>query len=371
MNGLRIISVVIFLLTVLFSSCVVAAGTNVVQQPHVKKKLLPIAQKLPPLPPKAKPKPVPLNRILARVNGVDITREKLDRYVDFMAVLLKNKNPKVTPEKLKVFKARNLKRFSNELLMKTMLATCLAESNVVVSAEMRQEIERDFAMNYGKKKQSYAQIRDVVAGAGFSKELEASLAFEGRFKTFITTVYSNRYYVTDREVKKYRERVDNFNKVAMATNELNRALAQKVLERAKSGEEFAKLADEFSQDSEKKAGGFVGQCDESDFEDERHVWRALLPLKVGGITGVVDLEDGFAIYRVDARKSAEESESGDESLILSRIFFRRAYIFPPQSDEDFRADIEKELRDALFKDLVKAFRAQSTIEHPEGVTQTY
>ena len=348
-----------------------AAGTSVVQQPPVKKKILPLAQKLPPLPPKAKPKPVPLNRILARVNGVDITRAKLDRHVDFMAVLLKNKNPKIAPEKLKMFKARNLKRFSNELLVKTMLATCLAKSNVVVSTEMRQEIERDFAMNYGRKKQGYAQIRDVVAEAGFAKELEESLAFEGRFKTFITTVYSNRYYVTDEQVRHYRERVENFNKVAMATNELNRALAQKVLERAKSGEEFAKLANEFSQDSEKRAGGFVGQCDEHDFEDERHVWRALLPLKVGGITDVIDLEDGFAIYRVDARKSAEESESGDEALVLSRIFFRRAYIFPPQSDEDFRADIEKELREALFKDIVKAFRAQSKIEHPEGVTEAY
>ena len=352
------------------SSWAVAAGVNVDQQVHAQKKLPPLARKLPPLPPKAKPKPVPLNRILARVNGVDITREKLDRHVDFMATLLKNKNPKITPEKLKVFKAKNLRRLSNELLVKTMLMTCLAESNLVVSAEMRQGIERDFAMNYGKR-QSFKQIRDVVATAGFSKELEENLAFECRFKTFITTVYSNRYYVTDEQVKKYRERVEKFNKAAIATNELNRALAQNVLERAKNGENFAKLANAFSQDPDKRPGGLIGQCDEHDFEDARQVWMALLPLKVGGFTDVIDLEDGFAIYRVDARKSAEESESGDEALVLSRIFFRRAYIFPPQSDEEFRTDIEKELRDALFKDIVKSFRAQSKVEHPEGVTETY
>lgn len=364
----------ICLAVALFSNCAVAAGENVAQKSasgKPKKQVLPLAQKLPPLPPKPKPKPVPPNRVLVRVNGIDITRAKLDRHVDFMVVLLKNKNPKVTPEKVKSFKARNLKRFSNELLLKTMLTTCLAESNVIVSAEMRQNIERDFAKNYGKKKQSYAQIRDVVEHAGFSRELEESLAFESRFKTFVTTIYSNRYYVTDAQVKKYRERVENFNKVAMATNEVNRALAQKALARVNSGENFAKLADELSQDPEKQPGGLVGQCDEHDFEDAKQVWMAVSSLKVGGVTGVIDLEDGFAIYRVNARKSAEESESGAEALELSRIFFRRAFMFPAQSDEDFRADIEKELRATLFNDIVKAFRAQSKVEYPEGITKTY
>ena len=349
-----------------------ATETNAVQKAaKPAKNVLPLAQRLPPLPPKPKPKPVPPNRILARVNGVDITRAKLDRHIDFMVALLKNKNPKVDAKRIKAFKSKNLKRFSNELLLRTLLSTSLAHSNIVVSAEMRRDVEQGFMRNYGTKKQTFAQLGQVLATAGFSKDLEENLAFEGMFKTFVTTVYSNRYYVSDAVVKKYRDRVDNFNKVAIATNELNRALARTALERAKKGENFAKLADELSQDPDKRPGGFVGQCDENDFADAKHVWMALSPLKSGGITDVIDLEDGFAIYRVDSRKAAEESESGFESLALSRIFFRRAYTFPAQSDAAFREDVEKELRDALFKEIVKKFRALSKIEHPEGVTQTY
>lgn len=372
MKNSRKASIVILFWAAIVSCYVTAAGTNTIQNTTaVKKPLLPLAQKLPPLPPKPKSKPVPKSRILARVNGIDITRAKLDRHVEFMAVLLKNKNPTITPAKLKAFKAKSLKRLSNELLLKTMLSTCLANSNVTVSAEMRQSVERDFARNYGKKKQSYAQIKDVVASAGYSSELEDSLAFESKFKTFVTTVYSNRYYVTEDQVGKYRERVGNFNRIATATNQQNRALAQKALERVKSGENFAKLADELSQDPEKQPGGLVGQCDEHDFEDAKQVWVAVSSLKVGGTTEVIDLEDGFAIYRVDARKTAEQSESGAEALVLSRIFFRRAFTFPAQSDEEFREDIERELRAKLFNDIVRAFRAQSKIEHPEGVTETY
>ena len=362
----------IFFVVAFFSQWVVAAETNGVQKAtNAKKQILPLAQRLPPLPPKIKPKPVPPNRILVRVNGVDITRAKLDSYVNFMAVLLKNKSPKVTPEKLKAFKTRNLTRFSNDLLVKTMLASCLDKSNIVVSATMRQSVENDFAKNYGRKNQNFAQIKAVVKQAGALRELDENLAFESRFKTFVTTVYSNRYYVTDAQVKEYRERVEHFNKVAAATNELNQALAQKALVRVKNGEEFAKLADELSQDPDKRPGGLVGECDEHDFEDAKQVWMAVSSLKAGGTTGVIDLEDGFAIYRVDARKSAEESESGMEAILLSRIFFRRAFTFPAQSDKEFREDIEKELRAKLFDDIVKAFRAQSSIEHPEGITEAY
>ena len=371
MNNCRTVPAVLLFAMALVSSVASAVGTNAVSNAASAKKPLPLAQKLPPLPPKPKPKPVPPSRILARVNGVDITRAKLDRHVEFMVALLKNKNPKVTPERIKAFRAKNLKRFSDELLLKTLLSTCLAKSNVVVSAEMRQSVENDFARNYGAKKQGYAQLKDVVARAGYLKDLESDLDLECRIKTFVTTVHSNRYYVTDADVLKYRKRVEEFNKIAQATNVLNRALAEKALVRAKKGEDFAKLADALSQDPDKQPGGLVGQCDEHDFEDAKHVWRAVSSLKAGGITDVLDLEDGFAIYRVDARKGAEETETGADALVLSRIFFRRAYTFPEQSDADFRADIEKEVRETLFNDVVKAFRAQSKIEHPEGVTETY
>ena len=362
----KMISACILLVTAFSPVQITAESTNA-----VKRSLPPLAQKLPPLPPKANPEPVPPSRILARVNGVDITRATLDRQVELMAVLLKNKNPKITPQRLDLFKKKNLKRISNDMVRRIMLSTCLEPSNIVVSAEMRKSVEQDFAQNYGAKKQSFEKLRGVVEGAGYLKEFEDNLRLEALIKTFVTTVYSNRYYVSDTDILKYRKDVEDFNVMANATNAFNRAMAAKVAERARKGEDFARLADEFSQDPGKNPGGLIGQCDEHDFEDAKHVWLAVASLKTGGVTDVIDLEDGYAVFHVNKRLSAEETETGEEALLLSRIFFRRAFTFPPQSDEDFRADIEKELRQALFKDIIVAFRRQSKIEYPEGVVENY
>ena len=166
----KMIGACILLVTAFSPVQITAESTNA-----VKRSLPPLAQKLPPLPPKANPEPVPPSRILARVNGVDITRATLDRQVELMAVLLKNKNPKITPQRLDLFKKKNLKRISNDMVRRIMLSTCLEPSNIVVSAEMRKSVEQDFAQNYGAKKQSFEKLRGVVEGAGYLKEFEDNL----------------------------------------------------------------------------------------------------------------------------------------------------------------------------------------------------
>ena len=110
----------------------------------------------------------------------------------------------------------------------------------------------------------------------------------------------------------------------------------------------------------------MGDCDESDFSDDKHVWRAISELPAGSVSDVLDTDDGYAIFKVVRRNTVEESETGDASLTRARIFFRRAYVFPPQADADLRDDVEQELRAKLLTDVYKAFREQSRIVYPNG-----
>ncbi len=343
-----------------------SASPQPAQAPAKPRKLLPLEQKLPPLPPKPKKAPLTATNLIVRVNGVDITYGAITRQVDMMAVLLKNKVPTISADKVKRFKERNIKRFSDDLFRKTIFSTCLAHSNIVATAATRTQVENEFRKNYGAKGQTMAQLKDVVAKAGYLKDLEADLETEARILTFVTTVYSNRYYISEAVVDTHRKNVEAFNQRAAATNELNLALAGQVAQRAKAGEDFAKLADQYSQDPEKNPGGSLGECDENDFGDDKNVWRALLSLKPGAVTPVLEIEDGYAIYKLLGRVSAEESNSGLETLKVSRIFFRRAFQFPEQSREEFRADIERELREKLFGEIYMAFRRGSKVERPNG-----
>lgn len=334
-------------------------------------KLPPLAVKLPPAPPKPKPVEHSPDEVIVRVNGSEITWGNLNRYVDMMAALLKNKSPKISADKIAKFKKKNFKRFSDELFCKTVLVTGLADSNVVISASVKDATEREFLKNYGARRQSMAQLREAIGKAGFLAELEKALADEILVKSFITGTYSNEYYVSDERIAEIKADVAAYNERAAATNDFNRALADKIAKRAAEGEDFAALADEYSQDEEKQPGGLVGECDESDFEDEKGLWTKLSMLKPGDTTGVIEFEDGYAIYSVGERLSAEKSNTGDEALVVSRIFFRKAFLFPPQSDDEFRADVETEVRDKLFKNVLGKFLKQGTVERPNGTFDSY
>ena len=313
-----------------------------------------------------KPAVPPDSQILVRVNGVDVTRGQLNRYMDMMVMLLKNRRKNTPPEVIAKFRRKKFAAFSNDLYRRALFSTCLAHSNITVTAEAKAAVENDCLKGFGRPKQTFAELKEAVGKAGFAKEFEENLNFDIRLRAFVTTVCSNRYFVTEDELKKVKDGLAAYNKRAEATNQLTIARAEQILKRAKDGEDFAKLADEFSEDENKKNGGDLGDCDESDFADEKHIWRAISKLNAGSVSDIFETEDGYAIYKVVRHNTPDKSLNGAETSTLSRIFFRRAYLFPKQTDEELRIDVEKEKRESLLGDLYKAFRAQSKISYPNG-----
>ena len=77
-------------------------------------------------------------------------------------------------------------------------------------------------------------------------------------------------------------------------------------------------------------------------------------------------ETGYEIVKVIKKLNAEESNSGAPALHLARIFFRRAYLFPEQTDEDFRSDVAKEKQTKFLKEFISDLMRESEIEFPCG-----
>lgn len=306
--------------------------------------------------------------VLVRVNGVEITRGQLDRHVDMMVELLKNRRKTFTPQEIARFKRKNLKPLSDELFMRTVIDTCLAKSNITVLAEARAEVERESARSFGKRGDKFADVKAYIEKAGFGEEFEKSIDFDARLRTFEMTVRSNEYYVSEKRLEEVKAGVAAYNERAEATNRLALARAEMALARARKGEDFAKLVEEFSEEDkeDRQPGGEMGDCDDSDFPSDTHVWRTLSRMKAGEVTDVLETDDGYEIFKVLRRNKPEESQTGGESLALAHIFFRRAFLFPAQSDEDFRSDVEKEMREELQAKVFKDFRAQSEVSYPNG-----
>lgn len=347
-----------------------SVGTN-----SAKRAVLPIATRpwekdMPKVAKKPKEKKAPPpspQTVLVNVNGKDITYGQLTAYTDFMAFLLKNRKPKISSEDLARFKKKNLVRFSETLFQRAVIGTCLAASNLTVTAAAREYKEHEFVRNFARKGQAWPELRKAISDAGYEREFKDSLDFDVKFKVFVDAVYSNAYYASAEDLAKTKLRLAAYNKRAIATNEFFRAHAEEVLKEVrKKGADFSMLAEKYSQDAERDPGGSLGDCDENDFLGEKHIWQAVSNLKPGEVTDVLESEDGYVIVKLEKRNTAEQSQTGMPSLTLSRIFFRRAYLYPDESDEDLMKDIIREKREALMGRLFKVFRKESRVLYPNG-----
>src|SRR6185503_4279709 len=101
---------------------------------------------------------------------------------------------------------------------------------------------------------------------------------------------------TDAEVNDYLAKHPEID-----TDTKNRAKAEEVLKRARGGEDFAKLAQEFSSDGSKDKGGDLGWFGHGDMVPEFE--QAAFALKPGEISDIVQSKFGFHIIKLEERKT--------------------------------------------------------------------
>lgn len=166
---------------------------------------------------------------------------------------------------------------------------------------------------------------------------------------------------TDEEVNAYLT-----SHPELDTDKKNRAKAEEVLKRARAGEDFGKLAQEFSTDGSKDKGGDLGWFGHGDMVPEFE--QAAYALKPGEISDVVQSKFGFHIIKLEERKNETKDGKTEEKVHARHILISDAGanpFGPPQSSRDrAKAAVEQEKAKKVLDEIV----ARSHVRVPDNYT---
>jgi parvulin-like peptidyl-prolyl isomerase len=159
----------------------------------------------------------------------------------------------------------------------------------------------------------------------------------------------DKFEATDAEVDVYLK-----GHPELDTDAKNRAKAEEVLKRARAGEDFGKLAQEFSTDGSKDKGGDLGWFGHGQMVPEFE--QAAYALKPGEISDIVQSKFGFHIIKLEEKKTETKDGKTEEMVHARHILISDAGgnpFGPPQSSrEKAKAALEQEKTKKVLDEIV-------------------
>jgi foldase protein PrsA len=253
-----------------------------------------------------------------RVKGIDVERMK----ADFLENLIDNtlKIQLARKEKIKVKKRdvenqinkiaeEILKREESKFSSKEEFEKRLKEKKYT-REKLLQEIRQTINPELAKEQAIFEKLEENFKKKVKMSEKEVRDKYEQVKIRHIYFQFPIPLGATEEEKKKYAE----------VQKEKIRKKAEEILQKIKSGEDFSKLANKYSDyEYSRQRGGELGMVTRDQLKDmgfEKEFIDAAFSLKKGEISNVVEVKSGYHIIKIEDKKEAKGKEFENEKKNL-------------------------------------------------------
>ena len=180
---------------------------------------------------------------------------------------------------------------------------------------------------------------------------------------YIEKTYRKDFTVAENDIEIAWSNVIQIAKEADATNAVLFVTASNIVRRVRAGDDFKKLADQFSQDMNSDDNAYIAQTKYDDFDNERPgVKAAIMRLRVGEVSDPLDSDEGIAIYRLDNKAITEDGEG----LKLQRITLHRMLKYDYDDKDALATDLRKQSTEAMRRTAITNMLSRVSFKFPSG-----